>query len=52
MQTVKLDVKKLDVESFGLELEDVVAAVLAGAAPTARTRECPCIELTSPAVCG
>ncbi|HET7231821.1 MAG TPA: hypothetical protein VFJ16_17550 [Longimicrobium sp.] len=47
MKKVKLDMDKLDVESFDLELEDVVGAVLANAAPTARTRECPCIESIS-----
>ncbi|HEU4561077.1 MAG TPA: hypothetical protein VFS20_24715 [Longimicrobium sp.] len=52
MQKLKLDVEKLAVESFGVEMEDVVGTVLANIAPTARTRECPCIALTSPYVCG
>ena len=52
MQKLKLDVEKLAVESFGVEIEDVVGTVLANIAPTARTRECPCIALTSPYVCG
>ena len=52
MQKLKLDVEELAVESFGVEVEDIVGTVIANAAPTARTRECPCIELTSPHVCG
>jgi hypothetical protein len=52
MQKVKLNMDALTVESFSIEVEDVVGTVLANAAPTARTRECPCIELTSPHVCG
>jgi hypothetical protein len=52
MQKMKLDVDKLAVESFGVEFEDVVGTVLANIAPTGRTRDCPCIELTSPYVCG
>lgn len=52
MQKLKLDVEELTVESFGVEAEDIVGTVIANAAPTGRTRDCPCIELTSPHVCG
>jgi hypothetical protein len=52
MKKVKLNVDELAVESFGIQAEDIVGTVLANAAPTAQTRECPCIELTSPHVCG
>ncbi|HYH82130.1 MAG TPA: hypothetical protein VEX86_20145 [Longimicrobium sp.] len=49
---LKLDVDELAVESFGVAVEDEVGTVLANIAPTAQTRECPCIALTSPHVCG
>ena len=52
MQKLKLDADELTVESFGIEVEDVVGTVLANIAPTGRTRDCPCIELTGPASCG
>ncbi|HEU0053296.1 MAG TPA: hypothetical protein VFQ39_08970 [Longimicrobium sp.] len=53
MEKVKLSVDKLKVESFGVEIEQQRGTVDAHEfAPTARTRECPCIELTSPFVCG
>jgi hypothetical protein len=53
MEKVKLSVEELAVESFSIEAEDVLGTVMgAEFAPTARTRECPCIVLTSPAVCG
>ncbi len=52
MQKMKLVVDELAVESFGVEMEDVVGTVVANIAPTGRTRDCPCIALTSPYVCG
>lgn len=53
MKKVKLTVEELAVESFSIEVEDVLGTVNgAEFAPTARTRECPCIVLTSPAQCG
>ena len=52
MQKMKLVVDELAVESFGVEMEDVVGTVVANIAPTGRTRDCPCIVLTSPYVCG
>jgi hypothetical protein len=53
MQKVKLNLDELVVESFGVEAEQARGTVNANEyAPTARTMECPCIALTSPAVCG
>ena len=47
MQKVMLNMDELDVESFSVALEDIVEHVLANAAPTARTFQCPCIESVS-----
>jgi hypothetical protein len=53
MKKVSLNVDELAVESFGVDVEVERGTVNAAEfAPTARTRECPCIALTSPAVCG
>lgn len=52
MQKMKLNVDELAVESFGVQMEDVVGTVVANIAPTGQTRDCPCIALTSPYVCG
>jgi len=53
MEKMKLSVDELRVESFGVDVEQERGTVNAAEfAPTARTRECPCIALTSPAVCG
>jgi len=52
MQKLKLNMDELSVESFGVSIEEEVGTVLANIAPTGRTRDCPCIELTSPYVCG
>lgn len=53
MKKVKLNVDELQVESFGVDVEQQLGTVNANEfAPTARTRECPCIALTSPYVCG
>ena len=53
MKKVKLSLDELAVESFSVAAnDDVVGTVLANIAPTGRTRDCPCIELTSPYVCG
>lgn len=53
MEKVKLSVDELQVESFGVDVEQERGTVNANEfAPTARTRECPCIALTSPYVCG
>jgi hypothetical protein len=53
MTKVKLNLDELVVESFGVEAEQARGTVNANEyAPTARTMECPCIALTSPAVCG
>ncbi|HET7462734.1 MAG TPA: hypothetical protein VFJ82_15880 [Longimicrobium sp.] len=41
MQKATLDAARLDVESFGLVLEDVVVAVLENVAPAARTFQRP-----------
>jgi hypothetical protein len=53
MGKVKLSVDELKVESFGIDFEQARGTVNANEfAPTAPTRECACIALTSPAVCG
>ena len=53
MEKIKLSLEELAVESFGVDAEVERGTVNANEfAPTARTRECPCIALTSPAVCG
>jgi hypothetical protein len=53
MKKVKLNVEELAVESFGVDAEVERGTVNANEfAPTARTIQCPCIALTSPAVCG
>ena len=53
MEKVKLSVDELKVESFGVDVEQERGTVNAAEfAPTGRTRDCPCIALTSPFVCG
>lgn len=53
MEKVKLSLDELSVESFEMAAEDARGTVNANEfAPTARTFQCPCIELTSPAQCG
>ena len=53
MEKMKLSLEELAVESFGADVEVARGTVNANEfAPTARTMECPCIALTSPAVCG
>jgi len=53
MEKVKLSLEELAVESFGVDVEAERGTVNAQEfAPTARTIQCPCIALTSPAVCG
>ena len=53
MEKVKLTVAELAVESFEMECEELRGTVAAyDFAPTARTKDCPCIELTGPASCG
>jgi hypothetical protein len=53
MNKVKLSVEELSVESFELAAEEARGTVNANEfAPTARTFQCPCIELTSPYQCG
>ena len=53
MEKVKLSLEELAVESFGVDVEVERGTVNANEfAPTARTIQCPCIALTSPAVCG
>lgn len=53
MQKVKLSLEELSVESFEVAAEEARGTVNANEfAPTARTFQCPCIELTSPAQCG
>jgi hypothetical protein len=53
MEKMKLSVDELKVESFGIDFAQERGTVNANEfAPTARTRECACIVLTSPAVCG
>lgn len=53
MEKMKLRVDELKVESFDIDFELERGTVNAHEfAPTARTRECACIVLTSPAVCG
>ncbi len=47
MKKVRLQVEELSVESFNVSTKDELAEVLANVAPTARTRECPCIESIS-----
>jgi hypothetical protein len=47
MKKVKLSLEELSVESFNIEFEEDLGTVLANVAPTARTRECPCIESIS-----
>lgn len=47
MKKLKLDVEELAVESFGIDVVEELGTVLAAAAPTARTRDCPCVESIS-----
>ena len=47
MKKVKLSLDELSVESFSIEFQEDLGTVLANVAPTARTRECPCIESIS-----
>ena len=47
MQKTKLNLDQLDVESFNVTLDDIVEQVIANAAPTARTMQCPCYESIS-----
>ena len=47
MQKAKLNTDELNVESFSVAMEDIVEEVLANAAPTARTFQCPCYESVS-----
>jgi hypothetical protein len=47
MNKLKLSLEELKVESFGIEFEEDLGTVIANVAPTARTRECPCIESIS-----
>jgi hypothetical protein len=53
MEKVKLSMNELEVESFEVAAEEASGTVNAFEfAPTGRTRDCPCIELTGPASCG
>ena len=53
MEKVKLSLEELEIESFAVAAEEERGTVNANEfAPTARTFQCPCIELTSPHVCG
>ncbi len=53
MEKVKLSMSELEVESFEMAAEEAHGTVNAFEfAPTGRTRDCPCIELTGPASCG
>ena len=53
MEKVKLSVKELQVESFGVDVAQERGTVNANEfAPTGRTRDCPCIVLTAPVDCG
>ncbi|WP_420129217.1 hypothetical protein [Longimicrobium sp.] len=47
MKKLKLTVEDLSVESFGIDVEEEMGTVMAAEAPTARTRDCPCIESIS-----
>jgi hypothetical protein len=47
VKKLKLAVEELNVESFGMDVEEEIGTVIANAAPTARTRDCPCIESIS-----
>lgn len=47
MQKLKLSVEELKVESFGIDVVEELGTVMAAEAPTARTRDCPCIESIS-----
>jgi hypothetical protein len=51
MKKVKLSLDDLAVESFSIDVEAELGTILANEAPTARTRDCPCIESISCFAC-
>ena len=51
MKKVRLSLDELAVESFSIEVETDLGTIWAAEAPTARTRECPCIESISCFAC-
>jgi hypothetical protein len=51
MKKVRLSLDELTVESFSIEADAALGTVIAAEAPTARTRDCPCIESISCFAC-
>jgi hypothetical protein len=51
MKKVKLSLDDLAVESFSIDVEEELGTILAHERPTARTRDCPCIESISCFAC-